>query len=210
MAAALLRRLHDDVAALEMDGLAAPGGGHEQLRPLVDINGRSVGKTQHRMSARPGADQFLVGDGGLGVEHSAGQAVERAGRGHDRRARTTRSHPGINGVASDIQDREDQRGCGGQRSPPAPARRGSLRHGDHSPLAFHLGQRDATRGAAADVVFEENRPATREGSAHVGAEVWLDLRTAGRDANAGRHLLPNAGACGLERPGIDGLLLHLF
>ena len=40
-----------------MNRLAAPGGGHEQLRSLVDVDCRSVGEAQHRVRARARADR---------------------------------------------------------------------------------------------------------------------------------------------------------
>ena len=48
VAAALLGGLDDDVAALEVNGAAAPGGGDEQLRALVDVH-RSI---RRRAAAR--------------------------------------------------------------------------------------------------------------------------------------------------------------
>ena len=62
VAAALFRRLDDDVAALQVNRLAAPGGGHEQLRPLVHIHDRSVGKPQDGMGARTGAHRLPLAD----------------------------------------------------------------------------------------------------------------------------------------------------
>ena len=62
MAAALLRRPDDDVAALEVDGAAAPGGGDEELCSLVDVYHRSVSEPQHGVRPRAGADQFFFAD----------------------------------------------------------------------------------------------------------------------------------------------------
>ena len=70
-APALFGGLDDDVAALEVNRLAAPGGGHEQLRSLVDIHHRSVGEPQHRVGSRARADRLVFADGGACFERAA-------------------------------------------------------------------------------------------------------------------------------------------
>ena len=82
---ALFGGFDDDVAALEVDGLAAPGGGDEEFRSFVDIHRRSVGEPQHRVAPRACADCVSFADGGTGFEGlsafalraSADKAVKR-------------------------------------------------------------------------------------------------------------------------------------
>ena len=86
-APALFGGLDDDVAALEVNRLAAPGGGHEQLRSLVDIHDRSVGEPQHRMGSRAGADRLPFADGGACFETHSRFAARPGGTGRRRRKR---------------------------------------------------------------------------------------------------------------------------
>ena len=113
--AALLRRLDDDVAALEVNRLAAPGGGHEQLRSLVDIHRRSVGEAQRRVRARARADRFLLADGGAGCERASGQPVA---------ARRRRRRPSPAGRRAPSSRRWCRGRDTGTRAPARPRRRG--------------------------------------------------------------------------------------
>jgi hypothetical protein len=101
----LFGRLDDDVTALEVNRLAAPRGGHEQLRSLVDIHHRSVGEAQHRVGSRARADRLPLADGGACFERTHGQAVQAALGGNNRGPRAAGTHHGVDGVASEIKDR---------------------------------------------------------------------------------------------------------
>ena len=207
-APALFGGLDDDVAALEVNRLAAPGGGHEQLRSLVDIHHRSVGEPQHRVGSRARADRLAFADGGACFERARRQAVQAAVGGNDRGPRAAGSHHGVDGVASEIQDPEEHRGCRGQGSPLRPAGGGSHRHGDDRLLTLHLGDPGATAGAAAEMVFHQDAAADAQLVGQIRAEVLPELRTGG--AAGVRHLLPDARPRGLERAGVHVFIFHFL
>ena len=207
---ALLGGPDDDVAALEVKSLAAPGGGDEQLRSLVHVHRRSVGEPQHGVGPRARADRLLLADRGACCESSLRQAIQAAVRGNDRGPRTAGSHHGVDCVASEIKDREKQCGSRGEASPShqAGGGPGPLRHGDDPSFPLHPGHRGAARGAAAEMVFHQDTAAASELSAQVRAEVRPEFRTAG--AGGVRHVVPRARPRGLERCGIDVFLSHLL
>ena len=73
---ALLGRLNDDVAALEMNDPAAPGGVHGKLRAFVDVHQRTIGKLQDGSGAGTGADDFILADRGAGLQNALRNAVQ--------------------------------------------------------------------------------------------------------------------------------------
>ena len=120
----------------------------------------------------------------------------------------------VDGVASEIKDREEQCGRRGQAplhpaggGPPSP-HAGSAWHGDDCPLALHFGDPGATAGAAAEMVFHQDAAAAAQLVAQIRAEVLPELRTGG--AAGVRHLLPDARPRGLERAGVHVFLSHLL
>ena len=114
----------------------------------------------------------------------------------------------VDGVASEIKDREEQCGCRGQGSPLHPAGGGSQWHGDDRPLTLHLGDPGATAGAAAEMVFHQDAAAVAQLFAQIRAEVLPELRTGG--AAGVRHVLPDARPRGLERAGVHVFLFHFL
>ena len=188
----------DDVAALEVNRLPAPGGGGEQLRSLVDVHGGPVGEPQHGVGSRAGADELSFGDCGARCERFPWQAVQAALGGHDRGSRTAGSHHRVDGVAS------------AHTGPPGPVRLprpafpiASSGRKDRCGMAitrrspFSSASERAARRAAAEMVVHQDAPAAAERSAEIGAEVRPELRAAA--AGGAGHLVPDARARGLER-----------
>ncbi len=232
-APALFGGLDDDVTALEVNRLAAPGGGHEQLRSLVDIHHRSVGEPQHRVGSRAGADRLVLSDRGACFERALRlraarfggqvggqdrQAVQPTVGGNDRGPRAAGSHHAVDGVASEIKDREEQCRRRGQGSPSHPAGGGAAFvkatagqaswHGDDRPLALHFGDPGATARAAAEMIFHEDATAAAQLISQIRVEILPELRT--RGAAGVRHLLPDAHPRGLERAGVHVFLFHFL
>ena len=208
VAPALFGGLDDDVAALQVNRLAAPCGGHEQLRSLVDIHHRSVGEPQHRVGSRARANRLVFADGAACVEGADGKAVQAALGGNDRGARAAGSHHAVDGVAPEINDRQQQCGCRAQRSPLHPPGGGPHRHRDDRPLALHLGDPGTTGGAATEMVFQQYPAAVTQLVAQIRGEVRPELGTGGADGV--RHRTPHARPRGLERAGVHVFLVSFL
>ena len=139
---------------------------------------------------------------------TVGQAVQAAVGGNDRGPRAARTHHGVDGVTSEIKDREEHCGRRGHGSPLHPPGGGPPWHGDDRPLALHFGDPGATAGAAAEMVFHQDAAAAAQLLAQVGTEILPELRT--RGAVGVRHLLPDARSRGLERAGVHVFLFHFL
>ena len=200
--------LDDDVAALEVNRLAAPGGAHEQLRSLVDIHHRSVGEPQHRVGSRARANRLPFADGGACFERAHAQAVQAPVGGNNRGPRAAWSHHAVDGVPPEINDRQQQCGCRAQRSPSHPPGGGPQWHRDDRPLALHLGDSGATAGAATEMVFHQDPAAVTQRFGQIRGEVRPELGT--RGAAGVRHLPPDARPRGLERAGVHVFLFHFL
>src|SRR6185503_12210123 len=98
--------IDDDVAALEMDGLAAPSGGKEQFRPFIDIHSRSVGELQHCAGSRTGADRISFADGRTCLDGACRYAEQTAFSRNDSGWWTSRGHDHVDTVAPDIHERD--------------------------------------------------------------------------------------------------------
>ena len=118
---------------------------------------------------------------------SAATAVQTALSGNDRGPWTAGGHHGVDGVASDIHDRDEQPGGRGKHAASHPAggaafarlRRASAWHGDDCSLAFHLGDPRATAGAATEMVFHQEAAAGAQLLAQIRPELLAELRTDG-------------------------------
>ena len=175
MAAALLGGLHDDVAAIEPDGLAAPGGFDGKLGALVQLHTGAVGKLENGMRAGRGANGIPVGECRAGLQGALGKAVERAGNGDDGRAGTGRRECGIDAVAAEIERAEDDAGGDGPAGPAVVTGRADLRHCDDFGLALRFSKRSPAFGAAAQVVVKEETAGCGELAGKVGAELRPEL-----------------------------------
>ena len=141
------------------------------------------------------------------VPRAARRGVQTALSGNDRGPRTAGGHHGVDGAASDIHDRDEQRGGRGKHAASHPAGGGPHWHGDDCSLAFHLGDPRATAGTTTEMVFHQDAAAGAELFAQIRAEVLAELST---DGAAGvRHLLPNARPRGLDRAGVHVFRSHL-
>jgi hypothetical protein len=185
----------DDVAALKVDGLAAPRRGDEQFRALVDIDDRSVREPQHGVCPRACADIFSISDGATCFERARGDAVQSAFGRHNRGPRTARGHHGVDGVAPDIHGCEEQPGGRSQHAAPHPSGllRRSLGEGGHDGdccVAFQRRNQRATARAPTEMVFDQEAAAGAKVIAQIRLEIRAELRTNGA-AGAG-DLLPHA------------------
>ena len=79
----------------------------EEFRSFIDIHRRSVGELQHRVGSRARADRLSFANGGACFESARGHAVQTALSGNDRGPWTAGAHHGVDGVASDIHDRDE-------------------------------------------------------------------------------------------------------
>src|SRR5260370_40221097 len=85
MTAALLGGLHDDVAAIELDRLAAPRRLYRKFRALIHLHARAVGELKDGSRAGVGADNVLVRHGCARLERTSRQPIKSAGyRDHGR------------------------------------------------------------------------------------------------------------------------------
>ena len=67
--------LHNHIAALEANGLAAPGCVYGKLSAFIDLDARTVFKAQHSPGSRSCANYGILSNRITDLQHAAGYQV---------------------------------------------------------------------------------------------------------------------------------------